>query len=242
MPGVVLCISPRDALRWHMHWFCKHHHPEDLRQIPHNTMLVFLGMVMIWFRWLGFNVCSFRCLLYGFLTDIISQGGSTLNASMRAMVAIFNTNAAACTGILGWVLVDLIRHRGRFSIIGACEGAIWLAACIGFITGIICALLQNINTWLRIDDGMDVFKLHGIGGMVGAFLTGIFATEGISGLDGATFQGGALDGHGVQVGRQLTEVCAMSGYAFSVSCLLLHGIYVILPVQDGRRCWVPTSM
>ena len=161
---------------------------------------------------------------------------------MRAMVAIFNTNAAACTGILGWVLTDLIRHRGRFSIIGACEGAIaglvgitpaagfvslWLAACIGFITAIICALLQNINAWLRIDDGMDVFKLNGVGGMVGAFLTGIFATEGISGLDGATFQGGALDGVGVQVGRQLAEVCAISGYAFSVSCLLLYAINVV---------------
>lgn len=168
---------------------------------------------------------------------ISAQGGSTLNASVRSMVSIFNTNTAASTGILGWVLVDLIRYRGRFSLVGACEGAIaglvgitpaagfvslWLAACIGFITSIICALLQDLNKWTRIDEGMDVFKLHGIGGMVGAFLTGIFASESVSGLDGATYQGGVIDGVGVQVGRHLAEVCAISGYAFVVSVLLLY--------------------
>lgn len=156
---------------------------------------------------------------------------------MRGLVAIFNTHAAASTGVLGWTLIDLIRHRGRFSVVGACQGAIaglvgitpgagfvspWLAACIGFITAIICSLLQNINEWLHIDEGLEVFKLHGIGGMVGAFLTGIFATESISALDGATYQGGGLDGNGVQIGRQLAEVCAIAGYAFVVSGLILY--------------------
>jgi len=155
------------------------------------------------------------------------------------MVSIFNTNAAASTGILGRVLVDLIRHRGRFSLVGACEGAIaglvgitpaagfvslWLAACIGFITSIICALLQDLNKWIRIDEGMDVFKLHGVGGMVGAFLTGIFAGESVSAFDGETYQSGAINGVGVQVGRQLAEVCAISGYAFVVSLVLLYVI------------------
>lgn len=158
---------------------------------------------------------------------------------MRAMVAILNTNAAACIGILGWILVDLVRYRGKFSVVGVCEGAIaglvgitpaagfvsvWLAACIGFITSIICSLLQNVNEWLHIDEGMEVFKLHGIGGIVGAFLTGIFATEPVSVLDGATYQGGGLDGNGVQIGKQLAEVCAIAGYAFSVPCVLLYVI------------------
>ncbi|ODM17862.1 hypothetical protein SI65_06650 [Aspergillus cristatus] len=198
------------------------HGPEtEPRRRPHNVTLVFLGTAFIWCGWVGFN------------------GGSTLNASVRSMVSIFNTNAAASTGILGWVLVDLIRHRGRFSLVGACEGAIaglvgitpaagfvsiWLAACIGFITSIICALLQDLNKWIRIDEGMDVFKLHGVGGMVGAFLTGIFASESVSALDGATYQGGAIDGVGVQIGRQLAEVCAISGYAFVVSVVLLYVI------------------
>ena len=218
----------------------KHGRPEGSREKPHNTTLVFVGTVMIWFGWMGFNVCP-RSVLPRFLNAIklTSQGGTTLNASMRAMVAIFNTNAAASTGILGWTLIDFIRHRGRFSVVGACEGAIaglvgitpaagfvtpWLAACIGFITALICSLLQDVNDWLHIDEGLDVFKLHGIGGMVGAFLTGIFATQSISALDGSTYQGGGLDGNGVQIGRQLAEVCAIAGYAFVVSGVLLYVI------------------
>jgi Ammonia permease len=153
------------------------------------------------------------------------------------MLAAFNTNTAACTGVLGWVLVDSIKHRGKFSVVGACEGAIaglvgitpaagfvsvWLAACIGFLTSIVCALLQDLNTWMHIDEGMEVFKLHGIGGMVGAFLTGIFASSSVAALDGATVASGGIDGNGMQVGKQLAEVCAISVYSFTVSCVLLY--------------------
>lgn len=152
------------------------------------------------------------------------------------MLAVFNTNAGACGGVLGWVTVDFIRYRGRFSAVGACEGAIaglvgitpgaglvspWLAVCIGFITGIVCALCRDFNKWVRIDEGMDVFKLHGIGGMVGAFLTGIFASAKESMLDGQTDQPGGIDGNGVQVGKQFAEICAISAYSFVVSCVLL---------------------
>ena len=153
----------------------KRKHAGDKSHVkPHNTTLVFLGTVFIWFGWFGFN------------------GGSTLNATVRAMLAAFNTNIAASTGMIGWVMVDFIKYR-KFSVVGACEGAIaglvgitpaagyvsiWLAALIGFLTAVVCALCQNLNNWLHIDEGMDVFKLHGVGGMVGSFLTGIFATEG----------------------------------------------------------------
>ncbi|RFU29790.1 hypothetical protein B7463_g6532, partial [Scytalidium lignicola] len=186
---------------------------------PHNTTLVFLGTVLIWFGWFGFN------------------GGSALNATVRAMLAAFNTNTAASTGMIGWVLVDYIKHGRKFSVVGACEGAIaglvgitpaagyvnvWCAAVIGFLTAVVCALLQNVNDWLHIDEGMDVFKLHGIGGMVGSFLTGIFATESISMLDGATSAPGGYDGNGIQVGRQFAEITAISAYSFLVSCALLY--------------------
>jgi Amt family ammonium transporter len=170
------------------------------------------------------------------------------NASVRSMVVIFNTNTAASTGILGWATVDYIKHKRKFSVVGACEGAIaglvgiapaagyvsvWLAACIGFITSIVCSLLQNINDWLNIDEGMDVFKLHGMGGIVGAFLTGLFATENILSLDGFTFSSGAIDGNGIQVGYQLAEICAISGYSFVVSCVLLY-ILKFIPGMNLR--------
>jgi ammonium transporter, Amt family len=194
------------------------HKGEKVHGKPHNTTLVFLGTVLIWFGWFGFN------------------GGSALNASVRAMYAAFNTNTAASTGVLGWVLVDYIRTKGKFSVVGACSGAIaglvgitpaagyvsvWLAALIGFLTSIVCASAQNVHELFRIDEGMDVFKLHGIGGMVGSFLTGIFAQQWVSALDGASLYSGALDGVGVQVGRQLAEICAISSYSFVVTCIIL---------------------
>lgn len=152
------------------------------------------------------------------------------------MIAAFNTNTAASTGVLGWVLVDFIRTKGKFSVVGACSGAIaglvgitpaagyvsvWFAALIGFLTAVVCASLQDLNKWLRIDEGMDVFKLHGVGGMCGSFFTGIFAQQWVSALDGTTLASGAMDGVGIQVGRQLAEICAISSYSFVVTCILL---------------------
>jgi Amt family ammonium transporter len=173
---------------------------------------------LIWFGWFGFN------------------GGSAINGSIRAMVAAFNTNAAASTGVLGWVLVDYIRCKGKFSVVGACSGAIaglvgvtpaagyvspWLAALIGFLTSVVCALTQNVNKWLRIDEGLDVFKLHAIGGMTGSFLTGIFAQSWVSALDGVTQAPGGIDGNGIQVAKQLAEIGAIASYSFVVTFIIL---------------------
>jgi ammonium transporter, Amt family len=153
------------------------------------------------------------------------------------MYATFNTNTAASTGVIGWVMVDYFKHGKKFSVMGACEGAIaglvgitpaagyvsvWLAAVIGFLTAVVCALCQNVNDWLHIDEGLDVFKLHGIGGMCGSFFTGIFADQTISLLDGATEAPGGINGNGMQVGKQFAEITAISAYSFVVSCTLLY--------------------
>ncbi|KAJ5199637.1 hypothetical protein N7491_009565 [Penicillium cf. griseofulvum] len=128
---------------------------------PYNTTLVSLGTTLIWLRWFRFN------------------GGSALNASVRAMLAAFNTNTTAYMGVIGGVLVDYIKPRGKFSIVGGCGGAItglvgimpaagfisvWLTTIIGTLIGFLTSI------WLHIDEGIDIFKLHGIGGM-GGFLT-----------------------------------------------------------------------
>jgi Amt family ammonium transporter len=207
--------------------------------------------VLIWFGWFGFN------------------GGSAINGTIRAMMAAFNTNVAASTGVLGWVIVDFARHRGKFSVVGACSGAIgmikrktselaqvltitiaglvgitpaagfvspWIAALIGFLTSVVCALVQDVNKWIGIDEGMDVFKLHGIGGMIGSFLTGIFAQSWVSALDGSTQAPGGIDGNGIQVGKQFAEITSISAYSFIVTCILLYILkyipYMHLRVSD----------
>jgi Amt family ammonium transporter len=97
----------------------------------------------------------------------------------------------------------------------------WIAGLIGFITAVVVALCQNINKWLRIDEGMDVFKLHAIGGMVGSICTGIFAQSWVSALDGVTIASGGLDGVGIQVGRQFADITSISAYSFVVTYILL---------------------
>ena len=205
------------------------HHPYRFLDVSDTSLLTASR-----FGWFGFN------------------GGSALNASIRAMVAVWNTNCACCMGIIGWQLVSYFKHGRKFTVIGACEGAIaglvgitpaagyvspWFGALIGFLTAAIICLLENVNQWIGIDDGLEVFKLHGIGGMVGAFLTGIFADEQISALDGIpTLTPGAINGNGVQVGRQLAEICAIASWSFTLSVILLLGIKYIpglhLRVQD----------
>lgn len=84
-----------------------------------------------------------------------------------------------------------------------------------------CSSLKNLNKWIRVDEGMDVFKLHGIGGMIGSFLTGLFASSSVSALDGSTLAPGAVDGVGVQVARQLADISSIAAYSFTVSFILL---------------------
>lgn len=163
------------------------------------------------------------------------------------MVAIWNTNLAASTGVIGWVGYHYVFKGRKFTVIGACEGTIaglvgitpaagyvtpWYAAAIGFVTAIVICLFENVNEWLRIDDGLEVFKLHGIGGMVGAFLTGIFATAEISALDGIpTIAHGAVDGNGVQIARQLAEIAAIFSWSFVTSVIML----LVLKYVPGMR-------
>ena len=202
---------------------------------PHNTTLVFLGTLFIWFGWFGFN------------------GGSSLNASLRSMLVVFNTNVAACSGILGWMVVDFARTR-KLSLVGGCEGAIaglvgitpaagfvtvWSAGLIGLFTAMIFALCRDVNKWIRVDEGLHVFKLHGVGGMVGSFLTGIFATSTISMLDGVTEASGGIDGNGLQVGKQFAEIVAISAYSFLVSWIVLYVMNYIpgmhLRASEGKE-------
>ena len=190
---------------------------------PHNTTLVMIGTSLIWFGWFGFN------------------GGSDLTLNLRATVAFANTGFAAATGALGWGLVDKF-YRKRFSLTGFCSGVIsglvaitpasghvpiWSSLIIGFTGGALISSLGWVNDLLRIDDGLDVFKIHGIGGIYGALCTGVFAADYIIALDGSSSQGGWITGHWIQMGYQLAEICAICAWSFCISFICLYAMKYI---------------
>jgi len=189
---------------------------------PHNLTTMFIGTILIFSGWFGFN------------------GGSALNASIRSMVAVFNTIIGGSMGLVGYTVLSYFKHNRKWSVKAACEGIIaglvgitpaagyvqpWLAAVIGLLTGVGCCSLEGMHNWFGIDDGLEVFKLHGVGGAIGSFLTGCFATASISALDGlGTEASGAIDGNGIQIAYQLADICATLSYSFVVSCILLFAL------------------
>ncbi|KAK9473370.1 ammonium transporter AmtB-like domain-containing protein [Dipodascopsis tothii] len=195
--------------------------PRARRLTAHNPTLIYVGTIFIWMGWFGFN------------------GGSTLNASVRTSYALFNTNLAAATGVMGFGVVEYWLYKGRLTVTGACRGAVvglvgitpaagfvpvYFAAVIGFVAGVIVRATENIHDWVRIDEGLSVFSHHAIGGICGAVMTGLFSANWVSRLDGMTEASGWVDGHFVQLGYQLAEVAAIVGYTFVVSVVLLYAI------------------
>ena len=176
---------------------------------PHNLPLSFIGACLLWVGWFGFNA------------------GSALEASGLAASAFVATHFGAAAGMLGWLLAEWIRD-GRPSILGAITGAVaglvgitpgagfvspMAALLIGFLAGLICYwAVAILKAKMGYDDSLDAFGVHGVGGTVGAVLTGVFATVAVNdGFDGAPM--GLLDGNVMQfvnniLGALLTWVLA----------------------------------
>ncbi|HQV22350.1 MAG TPA: ammonium transporter, partial [Agitococcus sp.] len=147
---------------------------------PNNLAFTLIGASLLWVGWFGFNA------------------GSAVAADSRAGLAMLVTQVAAATGALGWMLVEFLR-RGKSSLLGACSGAVAglvaitpasgfvevkAALIIGFIAGLVCYWgATGLKRLLNADDSLDVFGIHGIGGIVGALLTGVFAQKQLSGVD-----------------------------------------------------------
>ncbi|CAH2350202.1 ammonium transporter Mep2p [[Candida] railenensis] len=189
---------------------------------PHSVSSIVLGTIFLWFGWFGFN------------------GGSTGNASIRSWYAAVNTNLAAASGGLTWMFVDWFRTGGKWSTVGLCTGAIaglvgitpaagfvpvYTAPIFGVVPGIVCNFAVDLKVLLGIDDGMDVFSLHGIGGICGSVLTGLFAADYVAASDGsgptAPIDGGWMNHHYKQLGYQLAGVCAIGAWSFVVTAILL---------------------
>ena len=204
---------------------------------PHNVTLVVIGTSLIFTGWFGFN------------------GGSDLSLNIRAVMAFTNTGNAAAAGVLGWMLMDKI-FRKRFSVTGACCGVIaglvgitpaagyvpiWASWIIGFVTAIVCSSCGFINALLRIDDGLDTFKMHAIGGMCGAVMTGIFAADYIAAADGSSIPGGWISGNFVQLGYQIVEILAICSWSFTITCISLlimkyiPGLHLRIELEDELK-------
>ncbi|MBI4220632.1 MAG: ammonium transporter, partial [Chloroflexi bacterium] len=166
--------------------------------VPHNVPFVVLGASILWFGWFGFNA------------------GSALNANYQALNAFLVTNTAAATAALTWALISWF-HTKKPSAVGAASGAVaglvaitpasgyvgpLGALAIGFGAGLFCYLGVQLRVRTKLDDALDVFAVHGIGGAWGALATGIFAIVAVSGLTPPAGVG-VIDGHPAQMWAQL---------------------------------------
>lgn len=203
---------------------------------PGSILLVVFGTIFLWFGWFGFN------------------GGSTGNASIRSWYAIVNTNVAASTAALIWMFIDYVRFR-KWSTVGLCSGAIaglvgitpaagfvpvWTSVAIGAVTAAICNAATLLKFLIRIDDGLDVFALHGVGGAVGSICTALFAAEYVFSLDGVGGDGplGWMDHHYVQLPYQLAAIGSVYGWSFVVTSLVL----VIMNYTPYLKKWTHIRM
>jgi len=169
---------------------------------PHNLTYTCIGTGLLWVGWFGFN------------------GGSEVAADGRAVNAVLATHLAASAGVLGWSLAEWLKH-GKASILGACSGAVAGLVCItpasgsvtpisgivmGFIAGLFCFVCcTKLKNHFGYDDSLDAFGVHGMGGTLGAILTGVFATSVVTGSEHSS---GMLDGNSGQMVSQLVSVVA----------------------------------
>ena len=176
---------------------------------PHNITIVVLGAGLLWFGWFGFNA------------------GSALTSGGLAANAFVTTTVSAAAATVTWMILSWI-HR-RPSVLGVATGAIaGLAAItpaagfvspmaaipIGIIASLVCYYCIVLRTKRRIDESLDVWAVHGMGGMWGVIAVGIFATVAVGGVDGL------IGGNAAQLGKQIAGVVAVGLFAFVATLAL----------------------
>ncbi|KAL0950718.1 hypothetical protein HGRIS_007494 [Hohenbuehelia grisea] len=198
---------------------------------PHNVSNVGLGTFILWFGWLGFN------------------GGSAFGANLRAVMAIWNSMIAAAFGGLTWCFMDY-RIGRRWTMVGFCSGTIaglvaatptsgfihpWASVILGVVAGGICNLATKVKFFIGVDDALDIFAEHAVGGMIGLMFNGLFAANSIIRLDGVNTSapGGWVDHNWKQLYIQFAYICAAVAYTFVVTAILAK-IVDLLPGMQLR--------
>lgn len=199
---------------------------------PHNTVLSLIGAGLLWFGWFGFNA------------------GSALSAGALATNAFVTTHFAAATAMLTWVAIDWLKN-GKPTVIGAISGAVAGLVCvtpaagfvsplsailIGMVAGAACyAMVCEVKKRFGYDDTLDVFGIHGIGGIFGAVLTGVLATSAVNPIfkdaGGAALPVGLIDGNAMQVVNQLIGIGITIALASVGSIVILKVVDVVIGLR-----------
>jgi len=188
---------------------------------PHNLPLTWLGAMLLWVGWFGFNA------------------GSAAAADTVAALAFLNTVLATAAAVLGWTLVEAVT-KGHPSALGAASGAVAglvgvTPACgtvgpmgaivIGLVTGMVCVWgVTGLKRLLRADDTADVFGVHGVGGIVGALLTGVFSAQSLGGTKA-----------GLDIGHQLWVQAVSIGFTVLWSAVVTASILLVVRALVGLR-------
>jgi ammonium transporter, Amt family len=188
----------------------------------HNMVLTFIGASLLWVGWFGFNA------------------GSAVTAGLQAGMAMLVTHMATATAGFTWMIVEWMM-RGKPTVIGICSGAVaGLVAitpasgfvgpvgsvCIGIAAGIVCYWgCTGLKHMLGYDDALDAFGVHGLGGIVGALLTGVFAIEQYGGT------AGLIEGNAIQVLNQIQGIVIVVVYDAIVSLIILKVIDMFIGLR-----------
>src|SRR6058998_4117131 len=196
---------------------------------PHDATMTVLGASLLWFGWFGFNA------------------GSAITAGGLAANAFVVTNTAAAMAALTWMTVSWL-HKGAPSVLGAAAGAVAglvaitpasgyvdvsASILIGLGAGTFCYAGIQLTKRLRVDDALDVFGVHGVGGAWGALATGLFATLAVN----SAARDGLIAGNPAQLGIQAIAVAASIGYSAVMTFVILKliDVFVGLRVPESEE-------
>ncbi|BFZ55681.1 low affinity high capacity ammonium permease [Savitreella phatthalungensis] len=191
---------------------------------PHSVTSVVLGTSFLWFGWMAFN------------------GGSAFGANLRAAISITATNIAGALGGITWCALDYRLERS-FTMVGFCSGVIAglvaatpssgyvgpsASVAVGVLAGAICNYATKFKYLVRIDDAMDVFAEHGVGGIVGLLCCAFFGADYITALDGINYGvGGWFAHHYAQIWKQIVWILACIGWTWVMTCIICYAINII---------------
>lgn len=196
---------------------------------PHNIPFVFLGTALLWLGWFGFNA------------------GSGLAADGLAANAFLVTHIATCMAAVTWAAIDWAVNK-KCTTVGACTGAVaglvaitpaagsvdlFGALCIGLITSVVCFwMVAVVKPKFGYDDALDAFGVHGVGGIIGSVLTGVFATRFVTGEDGVQ---GALYGDWNQLWIQIAATVISMVFSAVMTFVLFKVVDKLVGIRVDKR-------